>query len=76
MGSIAAFISYFRKDKKVLEVSNTCVNCKICEKNCPMGISPYDYKGSVLSHPDCIQCAKCVIDCPKNSIGYGNIEKV
>ncbi|MBU3213779.1 4Fe-4S binding protein [Clostridium estertheticum] len=70
MGSLAAFISSFRKNKKVLEVSNTCVSCKICEKKCPMGISPYNYKGDVLSHPDCIQCAKCVIACPKKSIGY------
>lgn len=76
MGSIAASISYFRKDrKKVLEVSNTCVNCKICEKKCPMGISPYDYKGDVLSHPDCIQCSKCAIACPKASIGYDKTEK-
>lgn len=75
MGSIASFISYFRKDKKVLEVSNTCVSCKICEKKCPMGISPHDYKGDVLSHPDCIQCAKCVIACPKKSIGYDKIQK-
>lgn len=70
MGSIAAFISYFRKDKKVLEVSNTCVSCKICEKKCPMGISPYDYKGDVLSHVDCIQCSKCALSCPKKSIEY------
>ena len=75
MGSIAAFISYFRKNKKVLEVSNTCVKCKKCEKRCPMGIIPYDYKGNTLSHPDCIQCARCIIACPKKSIGYDKIEK-
>ena len=75
MGSIAALISYFRKNNKVLEVSNNCVGCKICEKTCPMGISPYDYKGDVLSHPDCIQCTKCVIACPKQSIGYAKTEK-
>ena len=72
MGSIAAFISYFKKNKKVLEISNTCVSCKICETKCPMGISPYDYKDGILSHPDCIQCGKCVLSCPKNSIGYDN----
>jgi ferredoxin-type protein NapH len=74
MGSISAFISYFRKEKKVLEVSNTCINCKVCAKKCPMGISPYEYKGDVLSHPDCIQCAKCVIACPKKSIGYDKLQ--
>lgn len=74
MGSIAAFILYLKKHNKVLEVSNTCVNCKICAKKCPMGISPYEYKGDVLNHQDCIQCAKCVIACPKKSIGYGEAE--
>lgn len=75
MGSIAALISCFKKDKKALEVSSTCISCKICEKKCPMGISPYDYRGDVLSHPDCIQCAKCAIACPKTSIGYDKVKK-
>jgi len=75
MGSIAAFIAYFRKDKKVLEISNSCVNCKICEKKCPMGIAPQHYKNDVLSHSDCIQCAECVIACPKKCIGYDQLEE-
>lgn len=70
MGSISAFVSGFRKDKKVLEVASFCVSCKICNKKCPMGISPYEYKEDVLSHPDCIQCAQCAIACPKKAIGY------
>ncbi len=23
---------------------------------CSLGIVPYEYKGNILSHPDCIQC--------------------
>lgn len=76
MGSIAALISYFRKDKKVLEVSNSCVSCKLCNKKCPMGIEPYKYKGDSLSHPDCIQCSKCAIACPKGSISYDKSSKM
>jgi len=75
MGSIAAFISYLKKDnRRALEVTDTCVNCKICAKKCPMGILPYEYKDDVLSHQDCIQCAKCVIACPKKSIGYDKLQ--
>jgi ferredoxin-type protein NapH len=70
MGSIASFISRFRKSKKVLKVSSSCVSCKICEKKCSLGIVPYEYKGDLLSHPDCIQCGKCVTACPKKAIGY------
>lgn len=73
MGTIASVISKFRKNKKVLEVSSSCVSCKICEKKCPLGIVPYDYKGNVLDHPDCIQCGKCASVCPKKAIGYDKI---
>lgn len=70
MGSIAALISYFKKDTKTLKVSNSCVSCKICEKKCNMNIVPYNYKGNILNHPDCIQCGLCTDACPKNSISY------
>lgn len=73
MGTIASVISKFRKNKKVLQVSSSCVSCKICEKKCPLGIVPYEYKGDILSHPDCIQCGQCVSVCPKNAVGYDKI---
>ncbi|MCT8978588.1 4Fe-4S binding protein [Clostridium sp. CX1] len=75
MGSISALISSLRKDKKILEVASSCVSCKICHRKCPMGISPYEYKGDVLSHPDCIQCAQCAIACPKKAIGYDTVSE-
>ena len=73
MGSIAALISFFKNkknDSSLLQVNTSCVSCKICEKKCPMSISPYSYKGGALSHPDCIQCGKCTDVCPKDSICY------
>jgi len=73
MGSIAALISFFKNKKNgssLLQVNSSCVSCKICEKKCPMDVSPYGYKGGALSHPDCIQCGKCTAVCPKNSICY------
>ncbi|OBR90379.1 putative electron transport protein YccM [Clostridium ragsdalei P11] len=74
MGTIASIISKFRTNKKVLQVSSNCVSCKICEKKCSLGIVPYEYKGDLLSHPDCIQCGKCVSACPKKAIGHNKID--
>ena len=79
MGSIAALISFFKNKKNVnslLQVNNSCVSCKICEKNCPMSISPYGFKGGALSHPDCIQCGKCIVVCPKDSICYIKLNSI
>lgn len=70
MGTLASITGKFRKSQKVLKVSTSCVSCKLCEKKCPMGLVPHDYKGDLLSHPDCIQCGKCAIACHKNAIGY------
>ncbi len=73
MGTLASLITGFRKSKKVLHVTSACVSCKLCEKKCSLGIVPYNYKGNILSHPDCIQCGKCMNVCPKNAIGYDKI---
>ncbi|MDK2808699.1 MAG: ferredoxin-type protein NapH [Clostridiales bacterium] len=73
MGSLAAFVSQKRKSKRVLTISDACVSCKLCEKKCALGIVPYQYKGNVLEHPDCIQCGRCAAVCPKQAIGYDNV---
>jgi len=41
-------------------------------KKCPIGPVPHDYKGDILSHPDCIQCVKCATEYPKKQ-GYNKI---
>lgn len=75
MGTLSALISKHRKNKKTLQVSSSCISCKLCSKKCPIGIAPHDYKGDHLSHPDCIQCGKCIEVCPLNMIGYNKINE-
>jgi polyferredoxin len=68
MGSMGAIVTFFSKRKKVLNVSSNCSGCSRCKENCPMGINPYDYKGTKLSSYNCIQCGKCKNSCHENNI--------
>ena len=68
MGTLSSLAARVNKRSHRLEVTSACVSCTLCEKKCPMGIVPSDYKGDKLHHPDCIQCGDCVGVCPKKAI--------
>jgi ferredoxin len=40
----------------------TCIDCKIGEKNCPIGIDPN--AETAITSAECIQCMECVAACP------------
>ncbi len=47
-----------------------CINCKLCEINCPMNIKLLSYKNEnkrILS-TECILCTTCINICPTNAI--------
>lgn len=43
---------------------NTCVNCGLCDKVCPVGLDVRKEIGGM----ECIACGDCIRKCPKNSI--------
>lgn len=47
-----------------------CIDCKLCEKNCPMDISllAYKNKGHRVLSSECILCETCAQVCPKEAI--------
>jgi ferredoxin-type protein NapH len=47
-----------------------CVNCKICEKSCPMDIKLLDYakESKRILSTECILCGSCRDNCPKDAI--------
>ena len=48
-----------------------CNGCEICVNNCTMDVIRMDEKGkkAVIKYPeDCICCAYCELDCPKEAI--------
>jgi polyferredoxin len=48
-----------------------CVQCKICEKKCPMslGVEEMVQQGS-MENTECILCGSCVDNCPEGVIEY------
>lgn len=65
MGTLAAWSS---TKKKGMQVSDSCVNCKLCAKVCPMNLRPFEAKGNRFIHTDCIKCQECVKVCPKKAL--------
>ncbi|SHH53087.1 4Fe-4S binding protein [Tepidibacter thalassicus] len=66
MQKIPAIVSLL----KVEIEKDKCIDCKLCEKNCPMDIKLIDYKNEnkrILS-TECILCKTCINVCPKKAI--------
>lgn len=50
---------------------NACVNCHICNKNCPMSLNVAEkVRNEAMDDNECILCGTCVDNCPKKAIAY------
>jgi formate hydrogenlyase subunit 6/NADH:ubiquinone oxidoreductase subunit I len=55
-------------------VSENCIGCKICERDCPADAIKINKPGeekifeAVFDLDVCIYCAQCVLSCPKNAL--------
>lgn len=68
-----AFLGLFNKFKvfRIVRNDNSCINCKKCNKNCPMGIDITSKEE--VRDLSCISCLECVKEnvCPKDeTISY------
>lgn len=68
-GARYGLISYFRIFS-ITRNNISCVNCKKCDKVCPMNIEITAYEN--LRSIKCINCFKCISICPvKNTLSFG-----
>ena len=67
VGTILGLISKISFNK--IYISDVCVSCGQCEKNCPAAC--INSKEKTVDNETCIKCLKCLEICPKNGIKYG-----
>lgn len=76
MGNMASYVSrlerVIKSSKHVTFKQDKCVNCKLCNKSCPIEIPVLDHKnkGRVLDS-NCLKCEVCVDKCPKKALFRG-----
>lgn len=64
-----SFNLFAKKMGKKFSISDSCIDCGKCEKNCPVSnidLSKRTYKNS------CIMCTRCLHVCPVNAIRYND----
>lgn len=48
--------------------TESCIGCKLCEKNCPNDAVKVDNSLSIIDYDKCISCGICATKCPKKII--------
>lgn len=71
MGSFQGVSS---KNTYLLTVEDDCIQCKKCERVCPISTYPGEYKndegpGTVPSI-ECLRCSNCIMNCPKEALHF------
>ncbi len=73
-GLLLRFLSEipFSKRRKVRATGEHCTQCAQCGKICPMGIDAMEEiaKYGMIKSPECINCLRCVAQCPKNTLDF------
>ena len=57
---------------RVAALDGRCVQCGLCEYNCPVGIRVrrYSRTGAAIDDPACLKCGSCVARCPRGTLYF------
>jgi len=56
----------------VVPEPNRCVQCGICNYNCPINIDvrAHAWRGEPVKHSECLTCGECVARCPRGVLRF------
>ena len=60
----------FARSTKSFYVTDACISCGLCAKNCPAGTITL-VNGKPAWSKRCYQCLRCINECPQQAIQYG-----
>lgn len=67
----------FSRNTYLLRVDNTCIDCKMCRRVCPVATYPGGYRkefgSSFVPSMECLRCFNCVVNCPKDSLSFATV---
>lgn len=66
---VIAPIILSKLDDKKFYVEDSCIGCKLCERDCPVQNIEV-VNGSPIWKNNCIHCMACIQHCPKKAIQY------
>lgn len=66
---IAGSTTLLRLVGKDILVSNECVHCGLCVRNCPAG-NIYEKEGRIRFGLSCNSCMRCVYSCPRKAMSF------
>lgn len=64
-GALYGMIGFKRLMRVKLD-KDTCNNCGICQKKCPIDLNPVNESEGI----ECDNCGVCIAPCPEKSLGY------
>lgn len=67
-GAVLGLISKISLNKIYIN-KDSCVSCRMCERNCPSGC--INSKDKTVDNVTCVKCLKCLEVCPKGGIKFG-----
>lgn len=73
MGTLASYVANLKplrnRVKQVTIQAEQCINCKVCNRSCPIAIDVHGAKETGrLTDSNCLKCEACVNKCPKKAL--------